>query len=178
MASKTTKDTKGTKEAQAGKPMSHERNRVRHSYVQQINSPADRVFAVLEPVEEVKWAPGFEFEWVYAKEGLEAKSGQEGDVFVTNHESGLGSRETAVWVISRRDAAEKRVQFVRFIPDYQVTQLDIHVIPDGEQSKCEVTYTYTALSDRGREQLKEMTCEHYEAQMQEWETQVNRYLAQ
>jgi hypothetical protein len=151
-------------------------NRVRHSYVQTIHAPADWVFAILEPVEEVKWAPGFEYRWVYARNGEHAQSGQEGDVFVTQHHSGLGSHGTAVWVITRRDAKERRVQFVRFIPDFQVTQIDIHVVPDGRGSKCEVIYTYTALSEKGREQVKGMTREHYEAQMKEWEEQVNTYL--
>jgi hypothetical protein len=152
-------------------------NRVRHSYVQTIHAPADRVFAVLEPVAEVEWAPGFEYRWVYAHDGERAKSGQEGDVFVTQHHSGLGSQGTAVWVMSGRDAKERRVQFVRFIADYQVTQIDVHVVPHGKQSKCEVTYTYTALSDRGREALKQITKEHYEEQMKEWEQQVNDYLS-
>lgn len=151
-------------------------NRVRHSYVQTIHAPADKVFAVLEPVAEVEWAPGFEYQWVYARDGEHAKSGQEGDLFLTHHHSGLGSQGTAIWVISRRDFKERRIQFVRVIPDYQVTQIDVHVVPSGKESKCEVTYTYTALSDRGREQLKHITREHYEAQMKEWEEQVNDYL--
>jgi hypothetical protein len=152
-------------------------NRVRHSYVQTIHAPADRVFAVIEPVAEVEWAPGFEYRWVYARDGERAKSGEEGDVFVTSHVSGLGSRDNAVWVITRRDAKERRVLFVRFIPDYQVTQIDVHVVPDGKRSKCAVTYTYTALSERGREALKHITKEHYDVQMREWEEQVNSYLA-
>lgn len=199
MALQTTKDTKGTKEKQiprrirpAGDPGLKARttnallgmapsegmtaNRVRHTYVQTIHAPADRVFAVIEPVAEVEWAPGFEYRWVYARDGEQAKAGQEGDVFVTQHHSGLGSQGTAVWVMSLRDAQERRVQFVRFIPDYQVTQIDVHVVPDGRQSKCQVTYTYTALSEHGREQLKHITLEHYVAQMKEWEEQVNDYL--
>jgi hypothetical protein len=177
MAFQTTKHPKGAKEAQDWSPVPQEQNRMRHSFVQHINASADRVFAVLEPVEEVKWAPGFEFEWVYAKDGPDAKSGQEGDVFVTRHHSELGSQSKAIWVISRRDMQERRVQFVRTIPDFEVTQIDIHVMPDGEASKCEVTYTFTALSDRGREHLRGMTKEHFEAQMKDWEEQVNAYLA-
>jgi hypothetical protein len=152
-------------------------SRVRHSYVQRIHAPAKRVFAVLEPVEEVKWAPGFEFEWVYAKEAPEAKSGQEGDVFITRHSSGLGSHNTAIWVISRRDVRAGRVQFVRTIPDLTVTQIDIHVAPDGNESKCEITYTFTALSERGREHLRGMAKEHFDQEMKEWEEQVETYLA-
>lgn len=152
-------------------------NRVRHTYVQTIHAPADKVFAVLEPVAEVEWAPGFEYRWVYARDGVHAKAGQEGDVFLTHHHSGLGSQGTAIWVISRRDFNERRIQFVRVIPDYQITQIDVHVTPDGRRSKCEIIYTYTALSDSGREQLKHITREHYEAQMKEWEEQVNAYLS-
>jgi hypothetical protein len=151
-------------------------NRARHTYVQKIHAPADRVFAVLEPVAEVEWAPGFEYKWVYTRDGEQSRAGQEGDVFLTQHHSGLGSQGTAIWVISRRDFKERRLQFVRVIPDYQVTQINVHVTPDGKQSKCEVTYTYTALSDHGREQLKHITREHYETQMKEWEEQVNSYL--
>jgi hypothetical protein len=177
LAFQTTKDTKYEKRAQSWSPVPQEHNRVRHSYVQTIHAPADMVFAVLEPVEEVKWAPGFEFEWVYAKEGPQAKAGQDGDVFITRHHSGLGSQSTAIWVISRRDAKERRVQFVRTIPDFEVTQIDIHVVPDGKLSKCEITYTFTALSDHGREHLRGMTKEHFDAQMREWEEQVESYLA-
>jgi hypothetical protein len=187
IAMETTKDTKGTKEtkgpstplrsARDDKSTEMSANRVRHSYVQHIKASAERVFAVLEPVEEVKWAPGFEFEWVYAKNGPQAKSGQEGDVFVTRHHSELGSQSTAVWVISRRDMQERHVQFVRTIPDFEVTQIDIYVAPDGDASRCEITYTFTALSDHGREHLRTMTKEHFEAQMRDWEEQVEKYLA-
>jgi hypothetical protein len=152
-------------------------NRVQHTYVQTIYAPADMVFAVIEPVAEVEWAPSFEYQWVYARDGAQAKAGQEGDVFLTQHHSGLGSQGTAIWVIARRDFTERRIQFVRVIPDFQITQIDVHVTPDGRQSKCEITYTYTALSNHGREQLKHITCEHYEAQMKEWEEQVNGYLS-
>lgn len=184
MVFQTTKGTKETKETEGpsryalGIVPSGEMtmNRVRHSYVQHIHASADKVFAVLEPVEEVKWAPGFEFEWVYAKDGPHAKSGQEGDVFLTRHHSELGSQSTAIWVISRRDRQERRVQFVRTIPDFEVTHIDIHVTPDGSASKCEITYTFTALSERGREHLRKMTKEHFEAQMREWEKQVDVYL--
>jgi hypothetical protein len=168
-----------SKEAQAGKPVPQQAmaaDRVQHTYVQTIHAPADRVFAVIEPVAEVAWAPGFEYQWVYARDGAQAKAGQEGDVFVTQHHSGLGSQGTAVWVISRRDFKERRIQFVRVSPDYQVTQIDVHVVANGKRSKCEVTYTYTALSERGREGLKQITREHYEAQMKEWEEQVNDFL--
>ena len=167
------------KQAQAGKPVPQNMvgNRVRHTYVQTIQAPADKVFAVIEPVAELEWAPGFEYQWVYARDGAQAKAGQKGDVFLTQHYSGLGSQGTAIWVISRRDFNERRIQFVRVIPHFQVTQIDVHVTPDGKQSKCEITYTYTALSDRGREQLKHITREHYEAQMKEWEAQVNAYLS-
>jgi hypothetical protein len=165
-----------SKGAQGWSPVPHEQNRVQHSYVQRIHASADKVFAVLEPVEEVKWAPGFEFEWVYAKDGPQAKSGQEGDVFITRHQSGLGSRNTAVWVISRRDMKERRVQFVRTVPDFEVTQIDIHVVPNGDESKCEIRYTFTALSHHGLEHIRAMTKEHFDAQMKEWEEQVNRYL--
>ena len=183
MAFQTTKEKqvprRAGEDALLGMPPSAEMsaNRVRHRYVQTIHAPADRVFAVIEPVAEVEWTPGFEYKWVYARDGAHAKAGQEGDVFLTRHHSGLGSQGTAIWVISRRDFKERRVQFVRVIPDFQITQIDVHVVPDGKRSKCEIIYTYTALSDRGRKQLKHITREHYEAQMKEWEEQVNRYLA-
>lgn len=173
------RDDKST-EAQAGRPVPQQNmaaSRVQHTYVQTIHAPADRVFAVIEPVAEVEWAPGFEYTWVYAHDGAQAKAGQEGDVFLTQHHSGLGSKGTAIWVISRRDFTQRRIQFVRVIPAYQVTQIDVHVMPDGKQSKCEVTYTYTALSEHGRQQLQHITREHYEAQMKEWEEQVNAYLS-
>ena len=167
------------KHAQAGKPVPQNMaaTRVRHSYVQTIHASADKVFAVIEPVAEAEWAPGFEYQWAHARDGAHANAGQEGDVFLTQRHSGLGSQGTAVWVISRRDAKERRVQFVRFIADYQVTQIDVHVMRDGRQSKCEITYAYTALSEHGREALRHITKEHYEMEMKEWEAQVNQYLS-
>jgi hypothetical protein len=148
-------------------------NRVRHSYAQQILAPADRVFAVLEPVEEVKWAPGFEFEWVYSKEGPEAKSGHEGDVFITRH-----GEHDVVWVISHRDSQERMIQFVRFFPGVETVQIDIRVRPvDAQRSKCEIAYTWTAVSEHGRERLKQHTREVFERDMKEWEEQVNEYLS-
>lgn len=147
-------------------------NRVVHRYLQQYKHSADRVFAITEPVEEVKWAPGFEFEWVYAQDGREAKGGQQGDVFVTRH----GGHEV-VWVISKRDLKERVIQFVRFLPGVETVQIDIHVVPEGRKaSKAEITYTWTALSEHGRERLKQHTQEAFDTDMKEWEEQVNDYL--
>jgi hypothetical protein len=147
-------------------------NRVVRSYVQHYKHSADRVFAVTEPVEEVKWAPGFEFEWVYAREGANAKAGQQGDVFVTRH----GAHEV-VWVISKRDLKERVIQFVRFLPGVETVQIDIHVTTEGGGSKAEITYTWTALSEHGRERLKKHTQEAFDREMKEWEEQVDAYLS-
>jgi hypothetical protein len=50
-------------------------------------------------------------------------------------------------------------------------------VPDGTASKCEISYTFTALSEHGREHLRGMTKAHFDTQMKEWEEQVEKYLA-
>ena len=165
----TAKDAKGA--------MDLKTNRVQHTYVQHYKHSADAVFAITEPVEEVKWAPGFDFEWVYAQDGPNAKGGKEGDVFIAHPRlSHDGQHHATVWVISKRDFKQRVIQFVRFLPDVETVQIDIHVMPEGKVSKAEITYTWTALSDHGRERLKGLTKEVFERDMKEWQQQVDSYL--
>lgn len=153
-------------------------NRVRHTYVQHYRHSADAVFAVTEPVEEVKWAPGFEFEWVYAQDGPNAKGGKEGDVFIAHPRlSHDGQQHATVWVIAKRDFKQRIIQFVRFLPGVETVQIDIHVTPEGNGCKTEITYTWTALSEHGRERLKGLTEEVFERDMKEWQQQVDGHLS-
>ena len=165
----TTKDAKDTKDMKS--------NRVQYTYVQHYQHSAEAVFAITEPVEEVKWAPGFDFEWVYAEDGPNAKGGKEGDVFLAHPRlSHDGQHHATVWVISKRDFQQRVIQFVRFLPGVETVQIDIHVMPEGKGSKAEIKYTWTALSHHGRERLKSLTQVTFERDMKEWQEQVDSYL--
>lgn len=142
--------------------------RVSHRHTQRISGTPDEVMPLLCPVREGEWIPGWSPRLVISNSGL----AEPGAVFVNEVEG----RE-AVWLISEHDRKTGRVSMIEVVAGLAVIELEIEVRRDGTNCcLCEVTYTYTALSEEGEAFVAARTETWYAGFMREWERLLNHYL--
>lgn len=146
--------------------------KVRHvikEYCQTIYASPDKIFPLLCPVREAEWLDGWRYTMIYSQSGLV----EDGAVFSTPHE---GEPDT-VWVVTKHDPSNHRVQFARFTHQSRVCVIDIGVrLRDERSSYVDITYTYTGISPAGNKFICEITDDVFRSDMKQWENSVNYFL--
>lgn len=147
--------------------------RVRHSYTQSIHAAPAAVFALLCPVRELDWAPGWQPDWVISDSGF----AEDGCVFQTPG-SADGHAPAATWVVTEHDPEAWRVGMVKVMPGHTVTRLQASLQAVGrEHTRATVAYEFTALGPDGERFVDGCTADWYRQFMADWETAMNHYLA-
>ena len=140
-----------------------------HHYLQRLNAPPEAVFPLLCPVREVEWARGWDPEVVYAHSGMAETDG----VFITSEQG-----RQAVWYITRHDPESFFLEMIKTTPGLTACLIRITLRPDGSgRTLADVRYRHTALSPAGRDFVRDFTPEFYVRFMEEWEGELNAYLA-
>jgi hypothetical protein len=144
--------------------------RVVRSYTQTIHAGPETVFPLLCPVREMEWLADWKCRVIYAASGLAETNG----VYASLHP---GEPDT-IWMITWRDERLHTVEFVYFVPGKRVTRLNIAVHPaKGKNSRVEITYAYTGISEEGNREIGEhCTEEKFILQMKHWEDSMNHFL--
>lgn len=142
-------------------------NRARHSYTQSIKGPPEAVFALCCPVREIDWVPGWNPDWVVSDCGV----AEQDCIFQTPADP-----FPAIWVISRHDPVDFRMEMFKITPGHTVCKLEISLDPDGEGTLARIAYQFTSLGPPGDDFIKEFTADWYENFMRGWESAMNHYL--
>jgi len=143
--------------------------RVSRTYCQTIHAEPLTIFPLLCPVREAEWLDGWKYRLIYSESGY----AEEGCVFST---PGDGGKET-LWVITRHDTKNNKIQFARFTPDSRIGVLDISVKPKKKfVSNVYITYTYTAISNEGNQLIQDFTEDQFYDAVRFWETSMNYFL--
>ena len=141
---------------------------VKRSYNQTINSSPDKVFPLLCPVKEKDWVNGWDPELVITNSGFAEKD----SIFVTKHGS-----ENNYWIITRHDPVNYEIEMLIISPEITVGKLEIKLHKkEDDKTRADISYTYTSLSSRGDEFVKNYTEEKYVDFMKTWEEEINYYL--
>lgn len=144
--------------------------RVTRGYRQKIDAPPENVFPLLCPVREAEWLDGWHFRMIHSESGLV----EDGAVFCTPQ----AEESDTVWIVTRHDAAQHKVEFARFTPGSRICVLRIAVTAaDGNASFVDISYTYTGLTDAGNEFVAGFTEEKFLDAMRFWERSMNHFLA-
>jgi hypothetical protein len=140
--------------------------RLTRSYTQHLDAPPGVVFPLLGPVQEKKWAPGWDPAFVYPPGGADER----GCVFTT----GGGP---SVWTLTVFDEPSLRVEYVQVTAGVRVAELRITPAAEGAAGTAAVIcYTWTSLSARSNEFIEAHRGPRFEGGMQEWESGFNAYL--
>ena len=140
--------------------------RATRSYAQRYPAPPERVFPFLCPVREAEWVDGWDPSLVITASGV-----AEADcVFVT-------PGPEAIWVVTEYEPP-RRIAFVKVAPALTVARIAIDLSASGPQeTRADVTYSHTALSEEGARFVEAFTEEHYAAFMKAWEEALSTRLA-
>jgi len=139
------------------------------TYTQKMTASADRVFPLLCPVRELDWVRGWPLEKVFTESGVAEKD----CVFLTRTES----EERAIWYITRHEPENYFLEMVKITPSETGCRFQIQLNQTGADT-CDstITYTYVAMTEKGREFVEGFTAEYYETFMKRWEGMLNDYL--
>jgi hypothetical protein len=133
-----------------------------------LQGPVEKVFPLFGPVDEAKWAPGWEPSIKY---GANAELGT---VFTTDSSS---PSHPATWIVSRYDGKAHDMQYIVVFPEDRVVQLDIACQSgNAGETRCDVTYAITALSDSAHPAVERYTQEKHEQRIARWQMAINHYL--
>ena len=135
-----------------------------------LNDSPEVILPLFTAYGETLWITGWNPEYVYPEDG-EAKTNS---VWKTRHDK--DDPET-IWVTINYDTEAHSVTYVNVTPDKQVTRIDIQCdAADDGKTAAQITYTITALGEKGLNYIKQLTQDHYDHWMLSWEKGINFYL--
>ncbi len=142
---------------------------ITRSYEQTISADPSKVFDLLCPVKEAQWLEGWDYTLLHSESGL----AEEGCVFLSRQE---GEKDT-IWMITKRDVQNRKIEFVRATPESRIARLTIAVDEKAANvSKVKITYVITAICEKGNIFLEAFTEEKFTEVMKFWEKSMNYYL--
>ncbi|WP_428407422.1 hypothetical protein [Hyphococcus sp.] len=133
----------------------------------EVAAAPDAVFAMMCPVREYEWEPGWRTNLILSESGLV----EEGCVFTTPAGASIASdqkSEEAIWVTPHHDAQARRLTMIKVTPNECVTRLDIAVDETETGAAVTASYELTALSPRGRVIVDGHTAPAYAKIMEGW----------
>jgi len=133
-----------------------------------LNGGLDDVFGLFDPIGEKKWSEDWNPLMVFPPSGI-----CEGAVFETRDKDGM---ET-IWVISTFDQNKRNIVYTAVTPNFKVSVIEVKCEPDlSSHTKACVTYTVTALSEKGTQYVDSFSEDHYFKMMKHWEEAINHFL--
>lgn len=143
---------------------------VTRTHVLRIRAPLDVVFLLLCPVREAEYLSDWQAEILYSESGV----AEEGCVFRTPNPGG----EPSIWTIRVHNEAAGLIEFVIFTPESHVSILLVELRDEAHgATDVPFTYTHTAIADRGRSFIAELTEERFRKKMTGFENSLNEFLA-
>jgi hypothetical protein len=136
--------------------------------VQTIAGAPEEIFQLYCPVKEAHWCEGWDPVVVYSESGV-----VEPDcIFVTDD----GEHEST-WFVTVQDLEQGRVEMIKHTPGMTCVKLCISLEPvNSAATRATISYSYTALSEAGEQELAAFTAKGYAVMMQAWEKAMNHYL--
>ncbi|MEO1241329.1 MAG: hypothetical protein AAFX54_05425 [Pseudomonadota bacterium] len=138
-----------------------------------VDADPDKVFALMCPVREYEWEPGWTTNLILSESGLV----EEGCVFTTPAGASIGSNvksREAIWVTPIHDRNTRRLMMIKVTPDECVTRLDIAVDETPAGSSVTTSYQHTALTEAGRTVVDQHTEVRFDEMMAGWRAAIEK----
>ncbi len=137
----------------------------------------DAVFALMCPVREYEWEPGWTTNLILSNSGLV----EEDCIFTTPGGASAGSNGAspeAIWGTPLHDPENRRLVMIKVTPGECVTRLDIAVDQTPQGAAVTASYEHTALSRAGRALVDGHTKARYAAMMAGWRAAIEKRLGE
>lgn len=142
--------------------------RVTRNHMLRLEGQPDDIFGLFDPIGEKKWSEGWNPIMVFPSSDI-----CQGAVFVTRDDDG----SETIWIITTLDRNNRNIVYTSVTPKLKVSHIEINCEPDGaNHTKARVSYTVTALSEKGNQYINSFSKEHYHEWMMNWEKAINHYL--
>lgn len=145
----------------------HEPRRATRRRAFRVSGDADAVFPLFCPVRELDWLESWSPGAVYSNTGVVEPE----CVFTSSDANG-----DATWLVVEHDAPERHVKLVKLTPGFTACLLDISVRAAGAESEVSVSYSHTALSERGAAFVESFTEDAYTRIMEHWQSALAYFL--
>jgi len=134
-----------------------------------LSASPGQVFPLFGPIGEKAWAEGWEPNMLFPADGV----AEMGAVFTAQHPT----EGASIWMMPIYDQTLYHLTYFCVTPTLRVSHIDIQcqAAPDGT-TDATVTYTATALNERGNEFTARFTETYYQTMMANWERAINYYL--
>lgn len=134
-----------------------------------LDASIELVFPLFEPINEKKWAYGWDLEVIYPISEVV----QEEMVFRT---AGNVSDER-IWTVSKFDRENHLIEYIYVEPSILLAKIQIRCNDSsGITTTAIITYNFTALSDKGNEFIDTFTDKYYKDWIASWQKAINFYL--
>ena len=128
-----------------------------------------KVFPLFTPIEEKKWAPGWNPTPVWPQSGEVV----EGMVFTVDETPGR-----VFWAVTHYDPQRHEISYVNVLPGQTVNRIEIACKAAGEaQTDCTVRYSFVGLSDEGNKFVEMHTEDVFAGKMKHWVAAINHALS-
>lgn len=158
--------TNGTTEHEEESPRQN-RERLTRRASMHLTSPVARVFPLFGPLREKEWAWGWQPEVLYCDSPLV----EERMIFRT---TGVDGDYT--WVVNRFAPNEYRVEYSVHTTN-RIWFIDVCCEAKGDSTIATVTYSYTALTEAGRDLNRQALDEMFRHDLKDWQEAIEHYLA-
>lgn len=140
-----------------------------------VKADPDQVFALMCPVREYEWEPGWTTNLILSHSGLV----EQDCIFTTPAGASMGSHDKsqeAIWVTPIHNKAARCLMMIKVTPEECVTRLDISVNPEQDGASVTTSYQHTALTDSGRHIVDQHTEARFEEMMAGWQEAIEKTL--
>lgn len=142
---------------------------VSHTTTIRLNAPPTEIVPLFTAKGECLWVAGWTPEYIYPKSG-EPETGM---IWKTSN----NDHSDAIWITVNYDTVQNAVTYIKCTPEKHITRIDIQCDPVNDtQTLAQITYTMTALSDKGHVDIGEFTEAYYNQWITSWESALNHYL--
>ncbi|WP_448950646.1 hypothetical protein [Labrys neptuniae] len=128
----------------------------------------DEVFPLFTPIGEALWMEGWNPEFLHPENG----ETRQGMLFRTNH----GDEET-LWACVTWDPSAHHIRYLRVTPGSRMGFVDVTCREDAAgHTRATVAYVLTALADKGRSRLADLTEAAFTEMIDGWQMRIDRWL--
>lgn len=150
--------------------------RQRQTTTIRMDADPDEVFALMCPVREYEWEPGWTTNVILSTCGRVEKD----CIFTTPAGASIASSEKsgeALWMTPFYDADARKLTMIKFTPGECVTRLDIEIAQTASGASATISYAHTALSQAGRRIVDDHSAANFHAMMAQWKMAIEKCLS-
>lgn len=138
-----------------------------------VKGSPNEIFPLFGPIEEKKWAHGWNPEIIYPV----GKKVEEKMVFKVVHKYPHFGEEELIWMVSQYLPKKALIEYT-VIGNERVWWISVQCkeLGNNEGTRTTVTYTYTGLTEKGHQTCIKQMHKMFARDLKDWEAAINYYL--